>query len=123
MSDPYKMRFEQDRALRDAARNLLQQDMAFLRGHNTKCGAGVRLTDRAASGASFFAEHVADYASNKRGTVATGVALAGAAIALAIFRRPLMDALGNLTGLKDNPEPEGQDLHSDNDTEIQGDAQ
>ncbi len=127
MSDPYMRRFEQDRALRDAAKDLVQQDLDFLRGNNAERGVGGRIADRARSGASNLAGEATDYASDNRGTVAAGVALAGAALALAIFRRPLLEAIGDLIGLNDQAEiegqePEGAELHSDSDAGIQGDV-
>ena len=104
MSDPYRLRFEQDRALRDAARDLVQQDVDFLRGDNARRSAAERIGDRAGAKASSLAGKAFDFASANSGAVTTGVALAGVVIALTIFRQPLIATICEWIGI--DPEQE-----------------
>jgi len=112
VEDPYKRRFEQDRSLRDAARTLLQQDVEFLRGDNARRSVATRMADRAKSGASSAAEEASAFVSDNRGSVAGGAALAGVALAVALFRRPLFDLFCQISGLSFDPEQVSPPPHS-----------
>lgn len=87
---------EQDRALRNAAKRLVKSDLGFVKGDMARKGIGGRIVGRAKDGAAGIAENTADYASENRVQVGTGIALAAAAFAGWIFRDRLADAVYDL---------------------------
>jgi len=118
MGDPYKLRFEEDRAIRTAAKRLVEEDLAFLRGDNARRNVGTRRVDRTKNGAGKLAEDASQFACENSSAVASGVVLTAAALALVLFRRPLLEMVGEMFDFESAPEPEGQDLHSDTKQEI-----
>ncbi|WP_120078510.1 hypothetical protein [Aurantiacibacter odishensis] len=87
---------QQDRALRNAAKRLVKADFGFVKGDMAQKGLGGRIAGRAKDGAADIAESTADYASEHRLQVGTGIAVAVAAFAGWIFRDRLADAVYNL---------------------------
>lgn len=83
----------EDRALRNAAKKLLKVDLAFLKGDMAAKGIGGRIADRAKDGAADIAEGAADYASENRLKVGTGIVVGLAAFVGWLFRDRLADAI------------------------------
>ena len=88
-----ELQLAQDRALRDAAKAVVQADIAFLK----EGFAPSALTSRMADGASEIFDHAKDVASDRKGILAT---LLGAVI-LWFARNPILDLLN---GDPDNAE-------------------
>lgn len=86
----------EDRALRNAAKQLVKADISFLKGDMVQKGLGARAVDRAKDGAADIAENTVEYASENRLQVGTGIALAIVAFAGWIFRDRLSDAVYGL---------------------------
>ncbi|BBC72759.1 conserved hypothetical protein [Altererythrobacter sp. B11] len=84
-----KQRLAEDKALRDAARELFLTDIQFVRGDARARGIGGRLADRLTEGSADMAEEAADFATAHRS------AIVGAAAAAALFlaRRPIIEVM------------------------------
>ena len=82
-------RLAEDKALRDAARALIDADLARLKGTVAARSVPARAVDRATEGAVDVLEQVADAASRNKGLIA---ALTGAA-AIWLARPPLLALL------------------------------
>ena len=78
--------FHEDRAMRDAARALVEIDWHNLRNGYAERGLGQRLKDRLSEGAADLAEDSRDFAEDNPATVGTGVAVALAAAVGWLFR-------------------------------------
>ena len=85
MSAPFRRMIE-DRAVRDAAMDLVKADIAHLRNDLTTRGIGERLLDRVAEGANDVLDEAVDVAGNNRGVLITLVA----AIVLWLVRNPII---------------------------------
>jgi len=88
----------EDRALRDAALELLKADLRFLRGDLEERGIGQRITDRLGDSAKDLVDDAVDYVEDNKGVVVAVVA----AITLWFARIPILDTLGELFGSQDD---------------------
>ncbi len=84
---------EAARALRNAARELVEDTAGFLRSDVERKGVGQRIAERSKSEARMLAWDAEDLARDHPGKVASGAAVVLFAILAWIFRRPLADAL------------------------------
>lgn len=110
MTDRYQTRLDADRAMRDAARGLVEQDVAFLRGDNARRSVPARMSDRARGAAGNAAEKASGIASDNRGAVGAAAAVGLAALALFLFRKPLIALLAEWIGWDQRSEPEDRSL-------------
>lgn len=111
---PAKRRLLEDRALRDAAKAVVSNNITYI-----KSEAGRKsLTDRAMAGSLDYVRNVADgaldLAERNKGKLGGGIGIAIAATLGWIFREDIMAAVtGVIEGLTDNtdsedePEPDG----------------
>ena len=88
--------FHQDRAMRDAARNLVQMDWRNLRHGYAERGLGERLKDRLSEGAADLAGDGRDFVEDNPRTVGTGFAVALAAAVGWMFRDEISAKLQDL---------------------------
>lgn len=77
----------EDRAMRDAARELVKTDIAYLKGEFGSKSIGARVADRVTDGATDLYEEAAELASDNKGIL---IALL-AAVGLWFARNPLME--------------------------------
>jgi hypothetical protein len=93
MSDPARQLLE-DRALRDAARNLVHSDVSFIR--ETARTLPARLADRVTGSARGAAEEAAVIADQNRTVLGAGLAAGTLGFAVWLFREPLQRGVVNL---------------------------
>lgn len=97
-------RLAEDKALRDAARGLIDQDIARVKAALAERSLPARAMDRAADGAAEVLEQVAVAASRHKGAIAATVG----AVALWLARHPLLALLDDRDP-KDPPSPDSED--------------
>lgn len=95
MTDPARQLLE-DRALRDAARGLVQDDIAFIRDSVAARSLPARLADRVTGGARDIADEAAIVADENRVMLGSVVALGVAGLAAWVFREPLRAGIDGL---------------------------
>ncbi len=83
-------RLLQDRALRDAALQLVKTDISVIRSEMSARSPGARLADRVSEGAMDMLDEAVDYAQDNPGKLAAGVGV----IALWFARGPILRAAG-----------------------------
>lgn len=83
----------EDRALRNAAKQLLKADISYLKGDMASKGIGGRIAGRAKDGAADIGEELVDFANENRAQVGTGIAVALLAFVGWLFRDRLADAI------------------------------
>ncbi len=98
-------RMKEDKALRDAARALVQADIAHLKSDISDKGIGERMLDNISEGAKDVFESAAETADNHRGTLA---ALIGA-VALWFARNPIMSLFSQEDGEDHHHAEDGKD--------------
>lgn len=86
---PLREQVLEDRHLRDAARALVEADVANLRADLAVKGLGERVMDRITGGASEVYDEAMEVASDHKGALAAILA----ALALWFARHPILDAL------------------------------
>lgn len=91
-----RSQLHEDRMLRDAAKRLVKNDMAFVRGDVSRKGLGGRFADRAKDGAAELADTAGSYADTHRAQVGTGLVVGVAAVVGWIFREQLAEAVYDL---------------------------
>ena len=89
MSD-LEQQFLEDRALRDAARDVLMADIAHAKATLSGKGLAERVAERIGEGAQDVFEVAKDHAEDKRGIIATLIG----AILLWIAREPILEIVG-----------------------------
>lgn len=82
-------RLSEDKALRDAARGLIDHDIARVKAALAERSLPARAMDRATDGAADVLEQVAEAASRHKGAIAAAVG----AVALWLARHPLLAML------------------------------
>lgn len=87
MSDP--VRLAEDKALRDAARGLLDSDIARVKAALAERSIPARAMDRATDGAVDVLEQVSEAAARHKGVIAAAIG----ALALWLARNPLLAML------------------------------
>ena len=90
MTDLLERNFHEDRLLRDAARALVDADIAQLRASLAERSIPTRIADRIGEGATDVLDEAIEVADDNKGVIA---ALVGAII-LWFARHPIMDLLG-----------------------------
>ena len=100
-----KAEYHRDRALRDAAKTNLDNDMEFMKADVERRGIGTRLADYATDNSQRAARNASAFARDNTGSVAGGTAILFAALAAWIFWDPLMRMVDEMLGR----EPEGED--------------
>jgi len=98
-----------DRALRDAALKIFQEDLRFIRADLDARGIGGRIADRLGDSALDMFDEAVDYAETNKGAVAAGMA----AIVLWFARAPILHGVAQLLGLDE--EQDGGDDRSRHD--------
>ncbi|MFA9201763.1 MAG: hypothetical protein ACEQR8_11395 [Cypionkella sp.] len=92
MSDPLEQQLREDRVLRDAARAILDADVANLRASLAGRSIPTRIADRVSEGAQDAMDEAAHLVTEHKGLVAAAVA----ALLLWLVRHPLLAlVLGN----------------------------
>ena len=91
MAATTKQQLIEDRALRDAARQVIDADIAFIKGDLAQRSLGDRLKDRAEDGAIEAAEYADDHPDKMR-----IAAVATAGVAVWLLRDQIADALAAL---------------------------
>lgn len=86
----------EDRALRNAAKNLVSNDLGHLKNGMGQKGLGNRVASRAKDGAADIAEKSADFADSHRGQLGAGIALAVVGVVGWLFRDQLADLISDL---------------------------
>lgn len=94
-------KLQEDRATRDAARRLIEADLAFVRGDNEERGLAKRAADSVGDTSQTLAGRTLDYAKAHPLAVSGGLA----AILLFLFRNPILDLV--LGMLDDDEDDEG----------------
>ncbi len=86
----------EDRMLRDAAKRLVKNDMAHVKGDVSRKGLGTRFVDRTKDGVAELADTTGHYADTHRAQLGTGLIVGVAALAGWIFRDQLAEAVYDL---------------------------
>lgn len=97
-------RLAEDKALRDAARGLIEHDIARVKAALAERSLPARAMDRATDGAAEVLEQVAEAASRHKGAIAAAVG----AVALWLARHPLLALLDDRDP-EDPPSPDSED--------------
>ncbi|TIX50015.1 hypothetical protein [Alteraurantiacibacter aquimixticola] len=90
---PLKKRWLEDRAMRDAAREVVTSDVSFIKTDVAQQSVGSRMAESGQNTVRMMALGVADVAADNRGKVGAGLALAAAGLAAWVFRKPIAEAL------------------------------
>lgn len=93
MTDELERQLREDRMLRDAARALVEADVANLRASLAGRSISSRIIDRIGDGAADVLDEAVAAAENNKGMIATLIA----AIVLWFARHPIMDLFGDET--------------------------
>ena len=93
MTDLIEKTMLEDRMLRDAARALVDADLANLKADYAARGIGERIKDRFEDGAAVVLEEAVAVAEDNKGVIATLIA----AIVLWFARHPIMDLVAEQT--------------------------
>jgi len=94
MTDQIEHNMREDRLLRDAARALVDADIANLRADIAARSIPTRIMDRIGEGAADVLDEAVAVADDNKGAIATLVA----AIALWFARHPIMDLFSDAVG-------------------------
>jgi len=86
----------EDRAMRDAARELIHSDIGFIRESIGLRGVPARLADRVTGGARGIADEAVVAADENRTVLAAGLVLGTLGLGLWFFREPVQDKADNL---------------------------
>jgi len=86
----------EDRAMRDAARDLVHGDIGFIRESLGMRSVPARLADRLTGSAREIADEAAAVAEENRTVLSAGLVLATLGLGLWFFREPLQDTADNL---------------------------
>lgn len=89
MSDEFERQLREDRMLRDAARAMVDADIAYLRASLAGRSIPSRIADRIGEGAHDAMDEAATFAGDHKGLIATAVA----ALILWFARHPLINLL------------------------------
>jgi hypothetical protein len=90
---PLKQRLVEDRAMRDAARAIVETDLAIIKGEGSERGVAERLIDGGRDLARTLGDGAMDMAGDDRGKLGGAVAIGIAGIAAWLFRGTIMDAV------------------------------
>jgi hypothetical protein len=93
MSDPLEKAMLEDRMVRDAARALVDADLANLKANYAARGIGDRVKDKVEEGAAVVLEEAVAVAEDNKGVIATLIA----AIVLWFARHPIVDFIAERT--------------------------
>jgi hypothetical protein len=105
-------RLAEDKALRDAALAVFQEDLHFIRQDLADRGIGQRISDRIGDATLDMVDEAADYAEGNKGKIAA----AAVAIVLWFARAPILHGLADLLGIEeDDAEQSGGHSRSDDD--------
>ena len=104
------------RSLRNAAKGLLRDDVAFLKGNSGNPSPGARLMQGAGAKARTAADSTAQFAADNRLKIGTGIALGVGALAAWIFRDKIEKAFDHLLAYI---EGDGESEQEASDTEDQ----
>ncbi len=113
MSD-LQRRLEEHRAMRDAARRVLEADLGVVRGDGAEPGVAKRAVEGVTETSHTLLDRGLRFASNHPLLVGGGLL----ALLLVLFRNPLLDFLINLLG--DDDEDDEDDVSSDLEEVEQG---
>lgn len=103
---PMKLRLTQDRALRDAARAVVTNDVDYIKADVAEHGVASRVWSTGADYARIMADGAIDVAKENRGKLSGGLALLATGLALWIYR----DQIGDLvSGMVDGLQPDEAD--------------
>ncbi len=92
MADPAGQLLE-DRALRNAARGLVESDIAYIREGMSVRSLAARLADRVSGGARDIADEAAVVADENKVALGAGLALGAVGLAAWVFRAPLQQGV------------------------------
>jgi hypothetical protein len=105
-------RLAEDKALRDAALAVFQEDLHFIRQDLAERGIGERVADRLGDATLDMVDEAADYAEGNKGKIAA----AAVAVVLWFARAPILHGLADLLGIEDeDAEQSGRASRSDDD--------
>lgn len=96
-----KRRLAEDRALRDAARAVLDSDVGFIKADVAEHGVASRVLSTGADYARIMADGAADVAKDHRGKLSGGLAILAVGLAAWIYRNEIGDLVsGMVEGLQ-----------------------
>ena len=104
MTDELERQLREDRMLRDAARALVEADVANLRASLAGRSISSRIIDRIGDGAADVLDEAVAAADNNKGVIATLIA----AIVLWFARHPIMDLFADGKSSDEDRPPERQ---------------
>jgi hypothetical protein len=113
----FKRQLEEDRALRDAARTLFHNDLAYVREEMTPTALGERLADNVGQKVDAASDEAVDLAQRHGGKIATAGGALAAGIGLWLARKPILDWLAPLfsNGEAGVPNKSGDESFADED--------
>lgn len=112
-----EQQMREDRALRNAAKQLVSNGIGHIKGDMSQKGLGARILGRAKDGAAEIADNSSDFAKSNSLKVGGGIALGILALGGWMFRDQIADAIANLMDGEDEHEGEFAGL-TENDTDT-----
>lgn len=103
-----KLQLLQDRAMRDAARQVVTTDLALMRAGLAQNGVGNQTVETARDYLNLLGIGAADLASENRGKLAGGLALAVAGAAAWLFRYEIGEVLAGFFGSEEAEDLSGE---------------
>ncbi|WP_336977462.1 hypothetical protein [Altererythrobacter fulvus] len=101
MSRKLEAQLQEDRALRDAAREVFYAELAHARTEATPAALGQRIADRIGARADEASDAAIEFADRHGTTVIAGLAAAATAAGLWLARKPILSGLARMTGKRD----------------------
>ena len=95
---PAKLRYLEDRLMRDAARANVMTDVELLKSDMDEEGPATRVAEGGADYLRILADGAMDIAASNKGKVAGGVAMGVAGLALWLFREPILQTIESFMG-------------------------
>ena len=103
---PQKLRFLEDKAMRDAARLNVMTDVELIKADIEEEGPGKRLAETGADYARILADGAMDVVQENKGRAAGAAALGIAAVAAWIFRDEIAELIGSFLHDDEQGDPE-----------------
>lgn len=110
---------EEDRALRNSAREVFTKELAHIRAETKPSAIGQRIADRIGAKAEGVSDAAVEFTESHSKTVIAVVAAAVSGAALWFARGPIMDGLAGLLGTRDEDagDHRGEEKAEDTDDE------
>ncbi|KPL67703.1 hypothetical protein SZ64_05980 [Erythrobacter sp. SG61-1L] len=117
MSRKLEAQLEEDRALRDAAREVFYTELAHARSEATPEAIGQRIANRIGARADEASNAAIEFADRHGTTMLSGLAAAATAAGLWLARKPILSGLARMTGKRNEKTGEYGAVNSGEDSD------